>query len=253
MHPTVMKLRRFIDISDAEAEALTFSANGNSQQVAAGQDLIGYGQPVVRAALLEEGWAMRHRTLSDGRRQILGFVLPGDFCDPTVFVEHRAHAAVTAITPARATFISAQEVHDLAHRSPTLSNALWWQSAHEHAATRAHMFALGRFNAYERLAYLLQQLAERLGLVGAIQGGSFRFPGTQQHLADALGMTHVHVSRTLAKLADDGVVVRRAPNDLQVNVAQLRAVLELGSACRYLRTRNSTIYPRDGGWLRSAS
>lgn len=245
MHPLVTKLRAFIDISEVEAAMLTFAANSH-QSAPPGYDLIRFGERMSRAVLLEQGWAIRHRTLSDGRRQILGFVLPGDFCDPTAFVEDRAHAAVTTITQARFTFICEKEVYALAHRSPKLSAALWWQSAHEHAMTRSHMFALGRFDAYERLAFLLHELGQRLRLVGGTVSGSFRFPGTQQHLADALGMTHVHVSRTLAKLEDDRVVTRRGPHDLVVDVANLRAVLELGSPSSYLRTRNTASYLGSG-------
>lgn len=248
MHPLVTKLRAFIDLSENDAALLSFADNGH-QSAPAGVDLIAYGERMSRAVLLEAGWAIRHRTLSDGRRQILGFVLPGDFCDPTAFVEERAHAAVTTITNARVTYIAEQDVYALAHRSPKLSAALWWQSAHEHALTRAHMFALGRFDAYERLAYLLHELAQRLRLLGETRTGSFSFPGTQQHLADALGMTHVHISRTLSKLEDDGVVTRRGPRDLVVNIDGLRAVLELGSASAYLHTRNSASIFGEGIWM----
>lgn len=237
-HPLVMKLRTFFDLSDAEAEQLCFPANAH-QSLAAGKDLVVYGQPVEQAVLLEEGWAIRHRTLSDGRRQILGFVLPGDFCDPTVFVERRSHAAVTTITPARFTYVRADDIRTLTYGSPKLSAALWWQSAYEHAATRAHMVALGRFTAYERLAYLLYQLAERLRLVGGTGAGSFWFPGTQQHLGDALGMTHVHVSRTLSRLQEDGVITRHGPCDMQVHIKALQSVVELGSPSNYLRDRQN--------------
>lgn len=247
MHPLVLKLRAFMDISDAEAELLTFATNGH-QHIAGGQDLVAYGERVSKAVLLEEGWAMRHRTLSDGRRQILSFLLPGDFCDPTAFIEDRAHAAVTAITPLRVTYIGRDDVYTLAHRSPKLSAALWWQSAHEQAMTRAHLFALGRFSAYERLAYLLHELGARLRLIGETAAGSFQFPGTQQHLADALGMTHVHVSRTLTKLAEDGVVRRYGAHDLIVDTDGLSAVLELGSATAYLRNRSTAEFLGPGAF-----
>lgn len=232
-HPLVVKLRTFLDLNDHEARALTFPGNAH-HYAAPGTALINYGQPVIGAVLLEEGWAIRHRTLSDGRSQILGFVLPGDLCDPTAFVEKRAHADVSVIAPARFTYVMAEDVRSLAHRSPQLSAAMWWQSAYEQASTRAHLFALGRFSAYERLAYLLHQLAERLRLIDADSAESFRFPGTQQHLADALGMTHVHVSRTLARLQDDGIVIRRGFGDLQVQVTPLRAVVELGMPSDFL-------------------
>ncbi len=239
MHPLIRKLRSFMDLSDTEATLLTFPGNGQ-RAIACGADLVAYGERMSRAVLLEDGWAIRHRTLSDGRRQILGFVLPGDFCDPSAFVEERAHASVTAITPVRATYVSERDVYALVHRAPRLSTALWWQCAYEQASTRAHVFALGRFSAYERLAYLLQELTTRLGLIGRTQTGSFEFPGTQQHLADTLGMTHVHVSRTLSRLAADGVVTKRGARDLVVNISGLRAVLELGSACTFMRNRASS-------------
>ena len=163
--PLVLKLARVVDLSTADIAALTALGGGQPRHCAAGHSLIDAGKRMTAAILVHQGWAFRHRTLSDGRRQVMDFVLPGDICDPTVFVTPRADFSMQSLTDLSYSLIQAEDVLDLVTRSPRIGAALWWAEAHEEAITRAHLVAVGRLTAYERIAYLLWELWTRLRVV----------------------------------------------------------------------------------------
>lgn len=204
-HPLLVKLGHFLDLTPSEQGYLDRIFEAKTEYQARAQ-IVRAGEPVTSAHLLSAGWAVRARTLPDGRRQILNFVLPGDFCDPTAFVERNAVHSITALTPVQVTRISRQQVRDLVNHSPRLGAAFWWHEAYESTMTRAHLVAVGRMNAYERIAYLLRELGSRLRIISLGQEHEFHFPGTQNDLADALGLSNVHVSRTLRRLSVEGII-----------------------------------------------
>lgn len=160
------------------------------------------------AVLIHEGWAFRHRTLTDGRRQIMDFALPGDICDPAVFVTPRASHSIQSLTDLSYSLIQSEDVLDLLARSPRLGAALWWTEAHEVAITRAHLVAIGRLSAYERVAYLIWELWTRLRAVNLANKTSFEMPVNQELIADAAGLSYVHLSRTLRRLDGEGLIRR---------------------------------------------
>jgi CRP-like cAMP-binding protein len=205
--PLVLKLARVVDLSASDVAGL--SALGSpTRHCAAGHSLVDVGKPMKAAILVHEGWAFRHRTLSDGRRQVMDFVLPGDICDPTVFVTPRADFSLQALTDLSFSLLEAEDVLDLVTRSPRIGAALWWAEAHEEAITRAHLVAIGRLTAYERVAYLVWELWARLRVVHLADGSGFAFPASQELIADAAGLSYVHLSRTLRRLDKDGLIRR---------------------------------------------
>lgn len=205
--PLVLKLARIIDLDPADVAVLA-GLGGAVRRCRAGHSLMDAGKRMDGAVLVHEGWAFRHRTLSDGRRQVLDFVLPGDICDPTVFVTPRADFSMQALTGISYSLISSEDVLDLVTRSPRLGAALWWAEAHEEAVTRAHLVAVGRLSAYERVAYLLWELWTRLRVVGLATPDGFEMPASQELIADAAGLSYVHVSRTLSRLDAEGLIRR---------------------------------------------
>jgi CRP-like cAMP-binding protein len=205
--PLVLKLARIVDLGAAEVAALS-ALGGAPRECRAGASLIDAGKRMSAAILVHEGWAFRHRTLSDGRRQLMGFVLPGDICDPAVFVTPRADFSMQALTDLRYSPVEAEEVLDLVTRSPRIGTALWWAEAQDAAITRAHLVAIGRLSAYERIAYLLWELWMRLRVVNLTRGDGFEMPASQELIADAAGLSYVHVSRTLRRLDREGLIRR---------------------------------------------
>lgn len=204
-HSLLLKLKHFLDLSPEEQRHLEHACRIQSRHDA-GTQLVRSDGPLDGAMLLLEGWAMRSRSLPDGRRQVLNFILPGDFCDPTAFVERTASYTIVSMTPVRVAHIPPAQILDLVTRSPRLGAAFWWHEAYESTMLRSHLVAVGRMTAYERIAYLLRELGSRMGMVGLGQDHKFRFPGTQTDLADALGLSNVHVSRTLRRLSSEGIL-----------------------------------------------
>lgn len=149
---------------------------------------------------LLSGWACEMRALPDGRRQILGFALPGD---PLQTAPPRAGGGFVAIALTDVACVEAQRLAELDR--PGLQAAL--DAARGQAVARRYdaILRLGRMSALERVADLLWELHERLDRIGLVQGGEFALPITQEHLADALGLSAVHVNRSLGTLRERGL------------------------------------------------
>lgn len=171
-------------IEAALAEAITVPMRG---------DLLVEGKPVGEPRIIVEGWAARVRIQMDGSRQFLSFLLPGDLIGLCDQPDPLTTTTVTALTPVRTTVAPSSD--DL----PALAIVYALSKALEEAYLLDHIARLGRLNAQERILHLLLELHERLGLAGLASGGSFDMPLTQEQLADALGLTSVHVNRMLQR------------------------------------------------------
>lgn len=227
--PLVLKLARVIDLGAADVAALG-ALGGPPRRCAAGHSLVEAGRRMPAAILVHEGWAMRHRTLTDGRRLVLDIVLPGDICDPAVFVTPRADFSMQALTPLRYALVQPEAVLELVNGSPRLGAAFWWAEAHVEAITRAHLVALGRMSAYERVAYLLWELWARLRMVELADDDGFDLPVGQDVIADAAGLSYVHLSRTLRRLDREGLVRRRQHRWRILDPARISALAQIGEA-----------------------
>lgn len=224
--PLVLKLARIVDLTASDVTALS-RLGGAAKRCVAGATLLEAGRRMSAAVLVHQGWGFRHRTLRDGRRQVMDFVLPGDICDPAVFVTPRADFSMQAITALSYSLVRPEEMLDLINRSPRIGAAFWWAEAHEEAITRAHLVAVGRLSAVERVSYLFWELWTRLRAVNLAAGDGFELPATQELIADAAGLSFVHVSRTLRRLQADGVI-HRAPRGWRItDVARLRELAQI--------------------------
>lgn len=230
--PLVLKLARVIELGEADITALN-ALGGAPRRCPAGQSLVEAGERMNAAFLVHAGWAVRHCSLEDGRRLVLDIVLPGDICDPTVFVRPRADFSLQALTPLSYSLVRSEDILELVNRSPRLGAALWWIEAHEEAITRAHLVAVGRMSAYERVAYLLWELWTRLGLVGLADDKGFELPFGQDVIADAAGLSYVHVSRTLRRLDREGLVRRHSPHGWRIlDARRLRELVQIADGLR---------------------
>lgn len=152
------------------------------------------GAPVTAALLLLEGWMARVSILPDGRRQILGFILPGELIGRT---GRPAPADVVAVTGALAC---------RAPNMPALAAAYSASRVLEEAQMIAQITRLGRLSALERIADIFVELYDRLNLAGLADQGRFALPVTQEGLADALGLTSVHVNRMVQQARQAGIL-----------------------------------------------
>ena len=161
--------------------------------------------------LLLSGWACYHRLLGDGRRQIVSFILPGDAIGSMLNSGLPATCTVIALTSVAT--IDAKSLAAAAEdrQVPSgLSHLVRVMAARDEQGLRDHVVRLGRQTAYERMVHLLLDFHDRLSAAGRSDHDSFSLPLTQETLADALGLSVVHVNRTLQQIRRDGLLELRS-------------------------------------------
>jgi CRP-like cAMP-binding protein len=171
-----------------------------------GKMLIHEGQKDVGLFTLLEGWAFRFMTLSNGRRQILNFLLPGDFIGVQEKMGDPAAHGVATLTDAVFCVFKRDSLWEMHRRSPELGFNITWLTAHEESLVDNTLLSVGRRSAEERIASLLIVLFKRAAALQTDSGAAgVPFPLTQQHLADGLGLSLVHTNKTLRTLARLGM------------------------------------------------
>ncbi len=198
-NPLLRKLANFTELSGEETQVVEDSCT-NVREVGAREDVIAQGDRTGGVKLLLDGFACRYKTLEDGRRQIVAYFVPGDLCDLRVFILKRMDHSIGAIAPSRVATIAPDNVLKMMHDYPTLTRALWWSTLVEEAIAREWIVNVGQRNALERMAHLFCELLYRFRAVGLNQGLSCTLPLTQVELAETLGLSAVHVNRTLQEL-----------------------------------------------------
>jgi CRP-like cAMP-binding protein len=201
-----LKIAAFVRLSASDRTVLDGVWNGAVKQAPAQQDMIREGDEPTCVRLLVEGWACRYKMLEDGRRQILSFFLPGDICDFNVFVLKHMDHSMLALTAVRYITLNPTDFEKLTLGNPRILQAFWWESLVNASIQREWTVNLGQRSALERMAHLLCELFVRLRLVGLTDGSRCDLPVTQIELADALGLTAVHVSRTIKELRGRQVI-----------------------------------------------
>ena len=165
-------------------------------------------KPPPAPRLICAGWACRYRTLTNGRRQIICILLPGDFIGPVLEPRLPSFCAIAPLTEIEA--VNAKPLADAAMAPvpvyPTLARAARLATHLQDALLCEQIARLGQQNAGERFVHLMLELHYRLGLIGQVRGNSFALPLTQDVLADALGLSAVHLNRTLKQLRRDGLL-----------------------------------------------
>lgn len=191
--PAVRLLTRFSPLGGDDL-AMLCEAVGEQRQVVSRREIEREGTPVKFPRLLVRGWAARVRQMADGRRQLLSFVLPGDL------IGLCAHPRPLAVTTVVALSDVAWCLAPPPRGSALLADAYATGLAMEEAYRLAQICRLGRLNAQERVGDLLLELHGRLSLAGLADENGFDLPLTQEMLADALGLTPVHINRTLQQM-----------------------------------------------------
>jgi CRP-like cAMP-binding protein len=176
------------------------------RSIAARRDLLSEGDTPTEGVLILDGWAMRYKELDEGRRQILAFLLPGDLCLnlPDVPASH----CICALTDLRYGAIPLRRLDERAG-SAYLAGMMWRKQLAA-SAIQLEWIANGGRPAYEATAHLLCELFARAQAAGLAEGNSCEIPATQFDLACALGLTTVHVNRTLQQLRREGLIELRA-------------------------------------------
>jgi CRP/FNR family transcriptional regulator len=206
-HCSQCRLRRTDAFSPVTADELAFinKLRTGALKVDAGRDIISEQKSSGKIYTLYSGWAFRYKTLSDGRRQIMNFLLPGDLVGLQEKFADGATSGVQAATDAVLCVFPQGGLWELFRNHPSLGYDVTWLAAREENMLDENLLTTGRRNAIERVAMLLLHLFRRADRIGLTQGGEVEFPFNQQHIADALGLSLVHTNKTLRRLHHMGL------------------------------------------------
>ena len=154
------------------------------------------------------GFAFRQKIVGDGGRQIVSYQMPGDIVDLPNSMLKIADHSVQALTRVDIACIPRQAITELAARHPNVAQAMWLDTLVDASISREWLANIGRRDARGRLAHLLCEFLVRSETAGIGSGPAYELPMTQEHLGDALGLTSVHVNRSLRLLEIDGLIDR---------------------------------------------
>jgi CRP-like cAMP-binding protein len=204
-----------------------------SRSVRPGQEIVSEGRRCTAVFMVVEGIAIRYRILRDGQRQILNFILPGDFGGVTSSFFESALFSIKALTQTVITPIPLARLIELFDTHPGLAARLFRLFARDSAICAEHLIAVGRRNAAERIAHFLLELLARLQAKGLANGSSYRLPLTQEMISDALGLSIPYVNRVLHRLRDDRLVRIKDQTVVIENLEELSVLADFEQS--YLR------------------
>lgn len=202
----VTKLSAFGPLGAEEVEALE-QLSRNPKPMQSEQILIHEGSPSDSVYLIVSGLACRYKMLAGGRRQILGYLIPGDLCDIHFALANRPDHSVSLTGGSSVARIPTWKISELMLRYPAINRALSLASLIDAVILREWLLSVGQRDALQKLCHLFCEMAVRLEAIGGVNDdGSFELPLNQVTLADTLGLTSVHINRTLQRLRNDGLI-----------------------------------------------
>lgn len=195
----IKKLSGLADLSAPDVAALEH-ATARPRQYQPRQNLIREGDVPGPMFVVLEGWACRYKILPSGTRQIIAFLMPGDACDLHIKLLAEMDHSIQAITTATVATVPRDEVQSMLDNHHNIARALYYAQLVDEGIMRAWIVSMGRRSSTERVAHLICELYLRALTIGLTEEGEFALPLSQLVLADALGMTAVHINRVLKEL-----------------------------------------------------
>ena len=211
-------------VSESDRQAL-LGLDVTPRSYARGDLIIESGEPADRVFWIETGCAARYRITGDGGRQIVNLMLEGDVFDLQAVITTRADHTVSALNDLVATEVGAKPFLEMVRARPSLASAFWWAGVQEESILREQIVRVGRRGALERLSHLFCEIYRREMLAGGRADQTIEAPLTRETLADLLGLSSVHVSRTLSRLKAAGVV---SVVQGRIVIEDLKRLAELG-------------------------
>jgi CRP-like cAMP-binding protein len=233
----LLRKLRARDVVTEQEEDLLRSAVDEVRTLPASKTIVRAGVTLSHCTLLIDGFVCRYRDLADGQRQIMELHVPGDFLDLHSFLLKQLEHNVGSLTPVSFALVPHDAVRTITERNPHLTRMLWFSTLLDAAIHREKILSVGRRSAASRIAHLLCELYVRLEIVGLTDGFVYKLPLTQTDLADATGLTSVHVNRMLKRLRDDGLLTFRGGEVVIHDWDGLRRVAEFDPAYLYLDRR----------------
>lgn len=191
--------------------------------------------PLETVWWVERGWASRYRRLHDGERQIVNFIMPGEFFDLQGLISTRSDHTVAAMSEVQLFEVPARDFLDVVGERTSIFNALLWGAVIEEAILREHIVQLGRQPAVTRIAFLIIELYRRQSLTKGFEDRTLDVPVGHCAIADALGLSRVHVSRSLKQLRDRGCIAMASRHIKILHMEHLEKIAEYNA--HYLRLK----------------
>lgn len=205
-------LSRFLDrllsrseLSNEERDAV-LGVTSHANQVRANYDIVSPGQTVDHACLVAHGLVARYEQMNDGQRQLTAFHIPGDMCDLHSVPWPMAEWGLLALSTTTVVNVPHHELLALAIRFPNIALAFWRDTTADASILAKWIGNLGHRDARQRLAHIICETGFRLEHAGLGSRDAFWFGVTQDNLADALGLTAVHVNRTMQAMRAEGLI-----------------------------------------------
>jgi CRP-like cAMP-binding protein len=201
----IRKLRSISPLSDKERQSL-LNLPLSIKEIAADEVIVREGDRPFASCLLVEGFTCRYKFTHERKRQIFSFHTPGDIPDlQSLHLKTMDHSLGT-LTKCKVAFIPHDSILKLTRTCPRVADALWRDTLVDAAIFREWMIGIGRRSAYTRIAHLLCEVFVRLKAVDLTNGDRCDWPITQIEIGDALGLSNVHVNRSLQELRADGLI-----------------------------------------------
>ncbi|QPQ55091.1 Crp/Fnr family transcriptional regulator [Allosphingosinicella flava] len=232
----LLKLRARDTISAEEERALE-DAVSEVREIPDNKTIVSPGEELAVSTLLLDGFLARYKDLRDGQRQITELHVPGDFADLHSFTLKRLDHNVGTLTPCKIALVPHERLERITEAFPHLTRLLWFSTNLDAAIHREWEVSLGRRSAFARVAHLFCELYHRLSIVGLTDGLSYDFALTQTDVSECLGLTAVHVNRTLRELRESDLLEFRGRKVVISNLAALQAAAEFDADYLYLDSR----------------
>ncbi|MGQ4878860.1 Crp/Fnr family transcriptional regulator [Billgrantia sp. LNSP4103-1] len=204
----LLKSETTFSFSDVEKQALR-DLPMEIIDVEPNQDIVRIGDTPLQSFLVLEGFACSYKLTSDGNRQIMALHIPGDIPDLQNLYLKRIDCSIASMSPCKFGFIPLEDLRRICDNYPRISAAFWRETLVDASILREWVVNIGRRDAYTRVAHLLCEFLVRLKAVGLVEEGAIAFPITQANLADATGISAVHMSRAIKALREDGLIQTR--------------------------------------------
>jgi CRP-like cAMP-binding protein len=199
-------MEQFTAFSDADRHLLNELLAQNQKHHGAREDIIREGEHSDDIHIVLSGLAYRYKILENGTRQIMAFLIPGDPCDAEIFILKEMDHGIGTVTPSLISSVPGHTMRDLLLNRPGIALAFWWSTLQDEGILRERIIDEGRRDARSRIAFLIYEMLLRMRAVGVIDDLRFEFPVTQVDLADATGLTPVHVNRMLQQLREEKLI-----------------------------------------------
>jgi len=204
--PLLKKLMQFSDFSEDDKRLINELASARQSQYAAREDIVREGEHSADIHIVLSGLACRYKHLENGARQIMAFLVPGDPCDSEIFILDKMDHSIGTLTPSVVASVSGARMKELLLNRPGIALAFWWNTLQDEGVLRERIIDEGRRDAYGRIGFLVYEMFVRMRASGVIDDDKFEFPVTQNDLADATGLTPVHVNRMLKQFREENLI-----------------------------------------------